>query len=40
MGIFLKPSNNVYMSVIQLESGSNKIWVDKVMNNIIQRIPD
>jgi len=40
MGIFLKPSNNVYMSVIQLESGNNKIWVDKVMNNIIQRIPD
>jgi hypothetical protein len=40
MGIFLKPSNNVYISIMQLESGSNKIWVDKVLNGIIQRIPD
>jgi len=40
MGIFLKPHNKNYISVTQLESGSQKIWVDKVMNGIIQRIPE
>jgi hypothetical protein len=39
MGVFLKPSNNVFISVIQLESGINKIWVDRVLNSIIHRIP-
>ena len=40
MGIFLKPKNKIYMSITQLESGSQKIWVDKVMKGIIQRIPE
>ena len=39
MGFFLKPYNNIFISVIQLDSGNQKIWVDKVMNGIIKRIP-
>ncbi len=40
MGIVIKPSNCACISVLQLESGNYKIWIDKVMDHIIKRIPE
>jgi hypothetical protein len=40
MGMVIKPSDRVCISVLQLESGNYKIWIDKVMDRIIKRIPE
>jgi len=38
MGLLITPSQEIKLSMIQLASGNRKIWMDKSMNSILQRI--
>ena len=40
MGLLILPSEKVKLSVIQFVSGNRKVWMDKSMNSILQRIPE
>ena len=39
MGLLITPSKKISLSMMQLVSGNRKIWMDKSMNSILQRIP-
>jgi len=40
MGLVIIPHQSVLLSKKQLKSGHCIMWVDKVMNNVVQRIPE
>jgi hypothetical protein len=37
MGIVIIPGNRKIISVVEMESGHHKIWIDKTLNDLIQR---
>jgi len=39
MGVLIKPEDRILISVIELESGHHKSWVDKTINSINRRVP-
>ena len=39
MGVLIKPSDYTFVSILTLESGNQRMWVDKSFNALFHRIP-